>query len=186
MNEVDAIKSSEDIATIHTLLKKHAGKDFADIFKLGINVALRISDLLSITYDQIDMSRRELALTEGKTGKRRVIRLNDTAINIIQHRRSLYPSDVYLFQSHSNRAKSSGKPLNRSSVARKFKEIGQIVDVKLGTHSMRKTRGYMLHKAGISIEQICRVLNHSSPAVTMSYIGLTKEETLQTYDDFQL
>lgn len=186
MNEVEAIKTTEDITTVQTLLLKHAGQDFADIFKLGINVALRISDLLSLTYEQLDLERRELIIKEGKTGKTRTIRLNETALEIIERRRRHSPNDNFLFQSHCNRGKKIKKPINRSSVARKFQEIGTIVGIRLGTHSMRKTRGYMMHSAGVSIEQISHVLNHSSPSVTMLYIGLTKEQTLQTYDDFEL
>jgi len=186
MNEVDAVKTKEEIALVQTLLNKHGSEDMADIWKLGINVALRITDLLAVQFDQINMNKRELELMEQKTGKKRTVRLNDAAYEIVQRRRAAFPDDTYLFQSHSNRAKTSGKPLDRSSVARKFQEIGNIIDVKLGTHSMRKTRGYMMFKAGVSLAQIARVLNHSTPAVTMAYIGLTKEETLQTYDDFVL
>ena len=186
MNEVEAIKTETDIATIQTLLRKHAGNDFADIFKLGINVAFRITDLLSIQFNHIDLERREISIIESKTKKKRTVRLNDTALAIITRRRSQYPDDVYLFQSHSNRGRALCQPLNRSSVARKFKEIGDIVGLRIGTHSMRKTRGYMLHKAGVSIEQICRVLNHSSPSVSMAYVGITHDDTMQTYSDFEL
>ena len=61
------------------------------------------------------------------------------------------------------------KPINRRSVSRVFERVGQKVapEVALGTHSMRKTRGYAMHKAGRSIESIAKVLNHSSPAVTL-------------------
>jgi hypothetical protein len=38
----------------------------------------------------------------------------------------------------------------------------------------------------VSLEQIAKVLNHSSPAVTMRYIGLTHAQTMATYDEFQL
>ncbi len=44
----------------------------------------------------------------------------------------------------------------------------------------------MMHQAGVSIEQIARVLNHSSPAITMVYIGLTQEETMKTYEELEL
>lgn len=43
-----------------------------------------------------------------------------------------------------------------------------------------------MHKAGVSIVQIARVLNHSSSAITMLYIDSTEEETLDTYDKFEL
>ena len=186
MKEVEAVKRTSDIETIHTLLNKHAGNDFGDIWKLGINVALRISDLLNVKYSDIDIDRRELVVIEAKTGKTRTIRLNSTVIAIVEARRLKYPLESYLFQSRGNRAKSANKPYSRVTIAKKFKEIGEIVGIRLSTHSLRKTRGYMLYSAGVSIEQICKILNHSSPAVTMAYIGLTKEQTLQTYDDFEL
>ncbi len=186
MNEVEAVKTKEDIARIESLLLKHGNQDYSDIFKLGINVAFRISDLLDIEFKDLNMRRNELTIVEGKTSKTRTVRLNKNALAIIERRRSEYPEDIYLFQSHSNRGKSASKPLSRISVARKFKEIGDIVDIQLSTHSMRKTRGYMMHKAGVAIEQISEVLNHSSPAITMAYIGLTKEATLKTYTDFEL
>ena len=51
---------------------------------------------------------------------------------------------------------------------------------------MRKTRGYAMWTAGVSLEVIARVLNHSSPAVTMRYIGLEQADINKTYDDFVL
>ena len=186
MNEVEAVKTQDEIAAITTLLAKHGNQDYADIWKLGINVAFRITDLLYIQMTRIDINRRELTIIEGKTGKKRTVRLNTTACEVINRRIEAYPGDVYLFQSHGTKGVSTVKPLDRSTVARKFKLIGELLGINLGTHSMRKTRGYMMHQSGVSIEQICRVLNHSSPAVTMAYIGLTKEATLQTYDDFEL
>jgi len=78
------------------------------------------------------------------------------------------------------------KPLSRETVARKFAEVGEIIGVHLGTHSMRKTRGWAMWDAGVSLEVIARVLNHSSPAVTMRYIGLEQADINKTYDDFVL
>ena len=73
-------------------------------------------------------------------------------------------------------------------VARVFKEVGErrSIGLKLGTHSMRKTRGWAMHKAGTPIELICRTLNHSSPAVTMRYLGITQEEVHALADEFCL
>jgi site-specific recombinase XerD len=65
-------------------------------------------------------------------------------------------------------------PITRRSVARVFESVGQVVTpkVRLSTHSMRKTCCYTMYAAGVSLEQICKVLNHSHPKVTMRYIGL--------------
>jgi integrase len=62
--------------------------------------------------------------------------------------------------------------------------VGDEMGIQLGTHSMRKTRGWIMHSSGVSIEMICKVLNHSSPAITMHYLGLTQAEVDSTYDAF--
>lgn len=185
MNEVEAVKTKDDIHMVSRLLGKHGSSDYKDIWELGINAALRISDMLSLKYSDVE-GVEVLKLVEGKTKKTRSIKLNSKALEIIQRRRSDNPNDTWLFQAKGNRAKSSEKPIDRSTVARKFKEIGEIIGIQLGTHSMRKTRGYAMWSDGVPIEVICKVLNHSTPAVTMRYIGIEKQDVHQTYDDYVL
>ena len=184
MNEVEAVKTREEIAAIETLLRKHHGDLYADIWKIGLNLSLRISDLLAIRFADLDLDRREYALVEGKTGKKRKIRLNNTALKVIQRRRKEHPKHVYLFQVESNRAK--GKPISRNSVSRAFNDSGQRIDLRINTHSMRKSRGYVMFSDGVPIEKISKVLNHSHPAVTMRYLGITNQEVLDSYDEYEL
>lgn len=182
MNIVEAVKTLSDAEVISRKLTKNARGStlYSDIWRFGINTALRISDLLSLTFD--DVSGSKLTIKEGKTGKTRSIDLNSGAKAIIAARRKANPHHTYLFEVDSNRAK--GKPVSRVSVANAFKAVGDEMSIQLGTHSMRKTRGWLMHSAGESIEMICKVLNHSSPAVTMAYIGLTQAEIDATYHEF--
>ncbi len=187
MNIVNAIEK-EDVVVVQKLLETQVTSQiYADVWAIGCQLSLRISDLLSLKYSDFKMADRSLKILEGKTKhlkvkKPKTIRLNDKALKVIQQRRTLYPDDVYLFQVHSNRC--SGQPISRTSVSRVFKEVGDIAGLTLGTHSMRKTRGFAMYKAGVPVAKIAKVLNHSSEAVTLRYIGITAEEVLQTYDDF--
>ena len=184
MNEVEAVKTREEIAAIETLLRKHHTAIYADIWKIGLNLSLRISDLLAIRFGDLDLDRREFDLVEGKTGKKRRIRLNNTALKIIERRRKENPADIYLFQVNSNRAK--GKPISRNSVSRAFKDAGDRIGLRINTHSMRKSRGFVMFSDGVPIEKISKVLNHSHPAITMRYLGITNQEVLDSYDEYEL
>ena len=185
MNEVDAIANKAEIALIGEKLTKHGSQLYSDIWNLGINTALRISDLLRLKMADV-RARERVTLSEQKTGKMREITLNSKARDIIARRVVDHPTDVWLFQSTGNRAKSAGKPISRETVARKFKEIGEMLGIHLGTHSMRKSRGAAMYHDGVPIETICKVLNHSSPAVTMRYIGIDRATVAKTYDDYVL
>ncbi|MCG8027572.1 MAG: tyrosine-type recombinase/integrase [Candidatus Thiodiazotropha taylori] len=186
MNTVEAVKTSGEIATIETLLRKK-NPIYADIWKMGLNVGLRIQDLLSIQFDQLDLERRSYSLREGKTGKSRTVTINTKAMEIVQRRRKENPTDRYLFQSHSPKLRRGVvQPISRVSVSRAFKEVGDSLGLNINTHSMRKSRGYAMHKDGVPIERISKVLNHSHPAVTMRYIGIEAEDVARSYDEFEL
>ena len=184
MVSVNAVKA-EDIAMVHKILKTKFNADiYADIWTIGCQLALRISDLLNIEYSQLDIENRELKLIEGKTGKHKTIRLNTRALDVITARKKRNPTDVYLFQVNSNRAKN--RPISRVSVSRIFKEAGDILGMHINTHSMRKSRGLAMFEAGLPVAKIAKVLNHATEAATLRYLGITEEEVLQTYDDFVL
>ncbi len=194
MNEVDAVKTTSQREQIeHRLLAK--GQIYADVWKFGINTALRISDLLAINLEQVrtlDPDRPELRLIEGKTGKARTLTINTGAQAVINRRLIDYSDDVWLFQSQSHRDRRdrqvAPKAITRRAVGRVFAAVGEQITprVYLGTHSMRKTRGFAMHSMGRPIEEICKILNHANTSVTMRYIGLDADTVSRSYDDLVL
>jgi integrase len=67
MNTVDAASKAE-IDLIHALLDMKFGQLYADIWKIGVNISLRISDLLTLQYSELNLAERSLQLTEQKNG----------------------------------------------------------------------------------------------------------------------
>lgn len=105
---------------------------------------------------KLDRQQPAIRLKEQKIGKTRKIVINETALAVMQRRLDEHPKHVWQFESvavNLNR-RQPPKAINRRSVSRVFEHVGQSVAprVSLGTHSMRKTRSYALHKAGRSIE----------------------------------
>jgi len=191
MNTVDAVKTPKQRTQLEAQLLE-ASQVYFDIWKIGVNLALRISDLLTITMADVkalDRKQPALHLVEIKTGKKRKIVINKAALQVMQRRLAEHPKDKYLFQSAAvNIDRRRKQPISRRSVGRVFEKVGQKIapKVALGTHSMRKTRGYAMYDAGRSIESICKVLNHSTPAVTMRYIGIDQHDIDQSYVEFEL
>jgi len=183
MNTVEAVSKAE-VAMVHATLHNKYGELYADIWKVGVNLSLRIGDLLRLQYEHLNLPERTLTLTEAKTGKAKHIRLNASALAVITRRRQAHPGDRWLFQVNCNRAKD--KPIGRASVSRVFKEAGELLGLTINTHSMRKSRGMAMYKDGVPVEKIAKVLNHSNTTSTLRYLGITKEEVLQTYDDYEL
>ena len=96
MAEVQAVKNLDTVKLISYLLKRTYGQQIADVWDVGLNLALRISDLLSIKFENIEHDR--LLLVEGKTSKLATIKLNEKARAVIARIHSEHPDHIYLFQ----------------------------------------------------------------------------------------
>lgn len=175
----------EEARQIEAVLRRR-NETFADAWALNLNLALRISDLLALTFD--DVAGNVVTIKEKKTGKLKVFPINNRAREIISRRRAAYPEDVFLFQSKSNRVKNQpAKAITREAASRAFSEAGQMVTEKnISSHSARKCRGRALWETGTPIETISKMLNHSSPAVTMTYLDITQDEVNQTYYELNI
>jgi integrase len=114
---------------------------------------------------------------EQKTGKENVLMINKSTHKILrQYLEEIKPSpDDYLFKSR----KGLNSPLSVQSVNGLVKSWCRSINLKgnFGTHSLRKTFGYIQRKKyGVGWEVICKRFNHSSPSVTMRYLGIEDKE----------
>lgn len=70
----------------------------------------------------------------------------------------------------------------------KRKRVGDLLDIPyLGTHTMRKTGAYRVYvQSNYNIGLVMRLLNHSSEAMTLAYLGLdqTSREHMLDQIDF--
>jgi len=181
MNMVEPIRDKKKILAIKRNLRESGNARNYLLFVMGINTALRISDLLSIKIgDVIDKKgniKDYLFIKEQKTGRTAKIYLNELVKQALEKyfesMKAIDP-DSYLFKSER-----SNKPLERVRVWVMIqdwvKEAG-LEGERYGTHSLRKTWGYQARKQGVSIEQISEKLGHKSVTVTKRYIGINQEE----------
>jgi integrase len=181
MNSVEPIKDKKKILAIKRNLKEEGNPRNYLLFVMGVNLALRISDLLSIKIkDVIDLKgniKDYLFIKEAKTGRQAKIYLNDTvkeALNYYLEKTKGIDPDSYLFKSER-----SNKRLDRVRVwglIQEWVKLAGLSGERYGTHSLRKTWGYQARMQGISISQIQNKLGHKSPAITSRYIGIDQEE----------
>jgi integrase len=172
MNEVNAIKSKADLERVETFITKHYSEVISDAWRFGLQVSLRVSDLLAIEFS--DIKNDMLTVKAQKTSKSIQIRLNGKALDIVKRRKAY--GNKYLFQSTSNRAKSTNKPITRQTLSKALQDASSIIDTVINTHSMRKTWGYFQYRNTNNIALVQKALQHSSTAHTLRYIGIDQDE----------
>jgi integrase len=192
---VEPIKDLKQISAICKILRagQYGVRDEL-LFLMGINTALRISDLLNLKLgDVIDLKgkiKEEICLREIKTGKLKQNPLNKVVIDALKG---------YLYEYFDNiknldltqplfKSKKGTKAITRQQAFHVLSEAGKSIGLSnIGTHSLRKTFGYhAFKKSGGNIALVQKLLNHSSSSDTLRYIGIEREEINNAYLELNL
>lgn len=177
MNTVEPIRDLDTLLDMCNYLYEENKRNWF-LFMLGINTARRISDMLPLRVRDV-RHKNYLVVREKKTNKRIEVPLNSDIKKAIREYCEGKGEFDYLFPSRN------GGYLKRGQAYRIMKELGDVFEVPcLGTHTMRKTFGYWYIKKGGSIEVLMEILNHSDPAVTRRYIGITSQTALNAVKNF--
>lgn len=193
--EVEPIKSVKDIKKVKQYLIGKANKRDYMLFVVGINVGLRAGDLLNLKIGDVFKNGNivnSVMIQEEKTDKKREFEINKSAKEAIKlYLDSLangFSEDDYLFKSR----KGEGS-LTVEAAHKIIKTTLRDLNIKgnYGTHTLRKTFAYHIYVNNIRenptiVNTLQKMLNHSSAAVTLRYIGITKEVITDVYNSLNL
>ncbi|WP_203558266.1 tyrosine-type recombinase/integrase [Bacteroides sp. 224] len=157
--------------------------------RLSFCTACRVSDVLNLHWKDI-LDKDQVTVLEIKTGKLRSIKFN---ASVKKKTNELYrllgsPSiEEHIFQ--TNRSKGA---FTKQYINRKLKEFKSKYRINIGnfsTHTFRKTFGRYVYEANNRSEEslilLCKVLNHSSTAITKTYIGIRQDEIDNIFDSIK-
>jgi integrase len=155
---------------------------------LGLHTALRVSDLLRLTWDDVydfvhQNIRLHVRLVEKKTGKAKIIALNTVAIKALKlfARQSARKGRFLIENKHTKKA------ISRIQAYRLVRDAAAAIGIgRVSCHSLRKTFGYFAWKSGVSSAVIMEIYNHSSLEVTRRYLGVTQDDKDKVYRDLRL
>ncbi len=173
---VDPIRNMKDIKAIMKILSDKPRDRL--LFTIGINNGLRTIDLLQlkVKYVRHLTMGDTIKIKESKTGKTNILAINKTvykALRVYLEHENM-DDDEYLFKS-----RKGNQALQSQAVSKLVKRWTSDINLKgnYGAHTLRKTFGYIQRKVfGVGFEIICKRYNHSSPAITMRYLGIEDKE----------
>jgi integrase len=173
---VDPIRRMKDIQAISKLLSDNPRNNL--LFVMGTNNGLRTGDLLKLKVGGVKGMKvgDTLIIKEGKTGKRNMLVMNKSIHKSLQiYLEVLKPmDDDFLF-----RSRKGSKAVTVQCVNNMVKQWTRTINLRgnYGAHSLRKTWGYVQRTVyGVGFEILCKRFNHSSPTITMRYLGIEDKE----------
>ena len=173
---VDPIRNLKDIQSISKMLSSSPRNHL--LFVIGVNNGLRTGDILNLYVGAVSEARvgETITILERKTKKRNILVINKTIYKSLQNYFEKEKPKItdYLFPS-----RKGNKPITVQHVNNMMKRWAKAINMKgnYGAHSLRKTWGYIQRTVyGVGFEVLCKRFNHSSPAITMRYLGIEDKE----------
>lgn len=194
MKFVEPFRSKKDVEAVRLYLR---GKELKHglWFWIGVNSALRISDLLSLQVGNVrkadGMIVNKIILKEQKTGKTKEFPISDkirAEIQAVIRHYGLESNDDPLFPSHKKGQNGRLQPIGRSYANQLITEAAAMCNIKgnYGSHSMRKSFAYFAWQQGTDVLLLMDLLNHSSPKDLRRYIGITQDQLNKVYMSLDL
>ena len=178
--KIDPIRKIKDIKAISKITSDNPRDHL--LFIMGINNGLRAGDLVKLKVKDVQHLKVAdiLTIKEGKTGKDNILVINKTVYRALRNYfDGVQPDDdAFVFASR----KGDGH-IQSQAVSKLVKKWTSAINLKgnFGAHTLRKTWGYIQRKLhGVGFEIICKRYNHSSPAITMRYLGIQDKEVHST------
>ncbi|BFH18169.1 putative integrase/recombinase YoeC [Paenibacillus dendritiformis] len=136
MEFVQPIRDIKQIEMMKSFLLNRSIRDWF-LFVMGINVGLRISDLLPLQVKHVK-NKTHIVIRERKTGKSKRFPINAELRSLINEYIEGKTNDDFLFPSRKTK-----KNIDRIQAYRILNAAAAEVGLcEIGTHTLRKTFGY--------------------------------------------
>lgn len=183
------IKDSNVLTEVQdTLLHNfRAGRRNYTIFQVGKATLLRVSDVMRLRWTDIfnenGTVRQNAFIHDKKTGKANLLYLKPIQTDLLTYQAWYQKQKL-----HSTWLFPSTQHPDRHITEKQFYKImsktGDLLGINyLGTHTMRKTGAYRVYtQSNYNIGLVINLLNHSSEAMTLTYLGLDQASTENMLD----
>lgn len=181
--DVDRLLNAPSLSTI-------VGKRDKAILEVLFSTGLRVSELVSLNRDTVNLKRREFGVV-GKGGKARVVFLSSRAVSWLEEYLSSREDRFKpLFIRHSKNVPASASDedvrLSVRSVQRILKKYSRKVKLPIEAtpHVLRHSFATDLLMAGADIRSVQEMLGHKNIQTTQIYTHVTHKHLKEVYDAF--
>ena len=157
------------------------------IFQVGKATLLRVSDVLALRRNEIfnddGTIKKKAYIRDKKTDKPNTLYLKPVNQDLIDYLQWLNENKIqsdWLFPS----IKHPDRHITEKQFYKIMAKTGDLLGINyLGTHTMRKTGAYRVYtQTHYNIGLVMSLLNHSSEAMTLKYLGLDQVSREQMLD----
>jgi site-specific recombinase XerD len=163
-------------AEVKQLLDNERNPKHRLLLMLAYSSGLRVSELVALKREHIDLSRKTVFVCSGKGRKDRYTLLSDRAAAFIKEYCALYTIDSWLFP-----GQPASSHLSIRSAQSIFDKALAKADIRksVSLHSLRHTFATHLLESGTDIKYIQELLGHASLRTTEGYTRVARRSVLK-------
>lgn len=164
-DEVEALMSAAGNVGRHRLRDR-------TLILVGYRHGLRVSELVGLKWDQIDLKRAQMHVNRLKNGSAATHPIEGDEMRLLRRLLREYPDTLFLFTTER------GGPLTRSTVSKLISRAGQAAGLSFPVHPhmLRHGTGFYLANKGIPTRTIQAYLGHKSIQHTVRYTELSPKQ----------
>lgn len=181
----EALSTSPTAAAIQRILDAHGAtargvRDRA-IVSMLYGCGLRVSELLHLGLDDVDLDARRMTVT-GKGRKRRLVPIPNGTMDDLRAWLALRDDELspYVFPGRS-RAGMRTQEAVYAALKNAARRAG-VDPARIHPHALRHAFATHLHARGVSLQRIQRLLGHSNIATTCKYLATAIEDLTDAVD----
>jgi len=147
---------------------RHGHRD-ATLILIAYRHALRVSELVSLRWDAIDLGKGFIHINRLKNGRDGTHPFSGREIRALRRLKREYADSPHIFVSER------GGPMTPSNVRKMLTRAGEGLGMPIHPHMLRHGCGFKLANQGIDTRSIQAYMGHSSIASTVVYTEIATE-----------
>ncbi len=168
---------------ITSILNSDLNKEEAVIVELLYDCGLRVSELVNLKLNNIDVNSKYIQCI-GKGSKERLVPFGRKGQNILKQYLKYREMIVLKNNITSNKTlllKENGKPITRQDVYNFIRKQGEKINKHISPHTLRHTFATHLLENGADLRVVQELLGHSDVSTTQLYTHITKKRLKEVY-----
>jgi site-specific recombinase XerD len=146
------------------------------ILAMLYSAGLRISEVINLKLQDIDVDRRQLFIKNAKGRKDRVVILAESFIPLYENYYMTYLPKIFFIENPN-----SGGVYSAGSIRKFLKNSSRLAGIKkhVTPHTLRHSYATHLIENGVGLRYVQDLLGHSKPETTMIYTHVAKKDLLK-------
>jgi integrase len=155
----------EELKRVRQAIDRESSPYVRAFFHLLLLTACRKSELLDLEWSNVDLEQRTLRIPRTKAGRVHWLPLSGAAVSMLEAL-PREEGNPYVFPGR----KAGSSLVNVEKAWERIRKAARVGDVRI--HDLRRTAGSQMVQAGVPLEHVGKVLNHSDPRTTQIYAHL--------------